>query len=74
MTHLLFYNRYDRALMCTYYVCVLMVSTVYILRDRAHWIPLVMFFLTWTAAIATSRKFVELKPRVLRRKQFAQDF
>jgi hypothetical protein len=69
-----FHNRYDRALMRTYYVCVLTVGTVYTLRDRAHWVPLVVFFLTWSAAIATSRKIVELEPRLLRQqKQVTQD-
>jgi lysylphosphatidylglycerol synthetase-like protein (DUF2156 family) len=74
IAHLIFHNPYDRALMRTYYVCVLTVGTVYTLRDRAHWVPLVVFFLTWSAAIATSRKIVELEPRLLRQqKQVTQD-
>jgi hypothetical protein len=74
LAHLIFHSRYDKGLIRAYYACVLTDGTVYTLRDRAHWLPLVMFFFTWSAAIVTSRKLEEIKARLLRqRKQVAQD-
>lgn len=73
IAHVIFHNSHDRSLTYAYYASLLTVGTIYILRDRVNWVPLVMFLLTWSAAVVSSRKLMTLKPRLLRhRAQVAQ--
>ena len=56
MAHVIFHHSYDRSLTYAYYASVLAVGVlIYTLRGRVDWVPLVMFFLTWSAAVASSR-------------------
>jgi hypothetical protein len=75
IAHVIFHNRYDKSVTYAYYASILTAGTLlYILRGRVDWIPLVMFLLTWSAAVVGCRKFMALELRLLRhRAQVAQD-
>jgi hypothetical protein len=76
IAHVIFHNSYDRLVTYAYYASILTAATlIFILRGRVDWVPLVMFLLTWSAAVVSCRKFMALEARLLRhRAQVAQDF